>query len=27
MEAELEGISIKDLQEDEILNHPHGCAC
>jgi Rrf2 family protein len=27
MEAELEGITIKDLQDDEILNHKHGCDC
>ena len=27
MEAELEAISIKDLQDDEILNQHHGCAC
>ncbi|MDO9084296.1 MAG: Rrf2 family transcriptional regulator [Humidesulfovibrio sp.] len=27
MEAELEGISIKDLQDDTILGTAHGCAC
>lgn len=27
MEAELEGISIKDLQDDDILNTVHGCDC
>jgi Rrf2 family protein len=27
MESELEAISIKDLQDDDILNTVHGCAC
>ena len=27
MEAELEGITIKDLQDDEMLNHKRGCPC
>jgi len=27
MEAELEGISIKDLQDDTIPGTAHGCAC
>lgn len=27
MEAELEGITIKDLQDDDIMNRPHGCNC
>ncbi|MBU1042587.1 MAG: Rrf2 family transcriptional regulator [Proteobacteria bacterium] len=27
MEAELEDISIRDLQDDVILGTPHGCDC
>jgi Rrf2 family protein len=27
LEAELEGISIKDLQDDDILTSIHGCDC
>jgi len=27
LEAELDGITVKDLQDDSILNHPHGCGC
>lgn len=27
LEAELDGITIKDLQDDAILDHPHGCGC
>jgi len=27
METELEGISIRDLQDDELSDPPHGCAC